>query len=339
MKRILSLALFIIGTATILHAQQDTIARRIVLIGDGGELTNGHHPVAEAVRKLIPLDARTTIVYLGDNLYKYGLPDDQAVSFGDARAVLDSQLSIADNTPAQIYMIPGNHDWNDGARGGFDAVIREQIYVDLLQKKNVKFYPEEGCPGPIEVSLGPDVTLIMFDSQWWLHEYEKPEIESDCDCKTKEELTSKIEDIVSRNSKKLIILASHHPFKSNGIHGGFYTWKQHIFPFTDISPNLYIPLPVLGSIYPISRSVFGTPQDLKHPNYQNMINQITGAVKSSPNVVFVAGHDHGLQLIKDSSYNYIVSGGGCKTNRVSKSKKSPFRCTDARLFSDRSFYQ
>ncbi|HEV8273547.1 MAG TPA: BamA/TamA family outer membrane protein, partial [Chitinophagaceae bacterium] len=34
-----------------------------------------------------------------------------------------------------------------------------------------------------------------------------------------------------------------------------------------------------------------------------------------------AGHDHGLQLIRDSSY-YIVSGGGSKTNRVSQGKKS-----------------
>jgi hypothetical protein len=45
-------------------------------------------------------------------------------------------------------------------------------------------------------------------------------------------------------------------------------------------------------------------------------------VKSHPHVVFVAGHDHGLQMIQDSNYNYIVSGGGSKTNRVSKGKNS-----------------
>ena len=106
------------------------------------------------------------------------------------------------------------------------------------------------------------------------------------------------------------------------MHGGNFQLKQHIFPLTDIKPNLYIPLPIIGSIYPIARSVFGTPQDLSHPNYQNMINQVTDAVKSHPHVVFVAGHDHGLQMIRDSNYNYIVSGGGSKTNRVSKGKNS-----------------
>ncbi|HET9745215.1 MAG TPA: metallophosphoesterase, partial [Chitinophagaceae bacterium] len=96
----------------------------------------------------------------------------------------------------------------------------------------------------------------------------------------------------------------------------------HVFPFTEIKRNLYIPLPGLGSIYPIARSVFGSLQDLSHPIYANMINQVSNAVKAHPHTVFVAGHDHGLQLIQDSSHSYIVSGGGCKIQRVSKSRKS-----------------
>lgn len=302
--------------------QTDTIAQRIVLIGDAGQLTNGIHPVVEAVRKTIPLDKKTTILFLGDNLYKNGLPDDQASNYVNSRAVLDSQLSIADGKPSKVYMIPGNHDWENGSRGGYDAIVRQQLYVDFLRKPNVKYYPEDGCPGPIELSIGPDITVILFDSQWWLHPYDKPEIESDCPCKTKEELVTQIEDIATRNSKKLVILACHHPFKSNGMHGGFYTLKQHIFPLTDMKKNLYIPLPVIGSIYPIARSVFGTPQDLKHPVYSNMISQVSAAVKAAPFLVFVSGHDHNMQLIKDSSYNYIVSGGGCKQNRTSKAKNS-----------------
>ena len=304
-------------------AQQDTIVRRIVLIGDGGELKNGIHPVAQAIRKVVPMDERTTILFLGDNLYRKGLPDDQNARYLKMKAVLDSQLCIADNTPAKIYMIPGNHDWENGAPGGYDAIVREQTYVDLLGKPNVEFEPKNGCPGPVEVPLDDYTTLILFDSQWWLHNNYKPEIESDCPCKTKEEVVAQFDALVAKNSKKLVLIACHHPFKTNSVHGGLFTIKQHIFPFTEINKNLYIPLPVLGSIYPIARSVFGSPQDLKYPAYQNMINQIMGAVRNqSTNVVFVAGHDHGLQLIKDSSYYYVVSGGGCKTNRVTKGKNS-----------------
>jgi Calcineurin-like phosphoesterase len=313
-----------------LAAQEDSIAQRIILIGDAGQLTNGHHPVVDAVRKFIPMDNKTTILYLGDNLYKYGLPDDQAKNYTTAKAILDTQLSIADHTPAKVYMIPGNHDWEKSGRGGYDAIVRQQLYVDFSGKPNVKYYPEDGCPGPVEVIVGKDssVALILFDSEWWLRTYDKPGIESDCGAKTKEELVSQIADLLARNSKRLVLIACHHPFESNGMHGGYYTLKQHIFPFTDIKKNLYLPLPVLGSIYPIARSVFGTPQDLKHPTYANMIEQISAVVKaSSANVVFVSGHDHNLQYIKKNGYNYIVSGGGCKQNRTSKSKTSLFNST------------
>lgn len=311
----------------LLAAQEDTIAQRIVLIGDAGQLTNGRHPVVDAVRKLIPLEKKTTVLFLGDNLYKNGLPDDQAASYKTDRAVLDSQLSVADGTPAKVIMIPGNHDWQNGGRGGYDAIIRQQLYVDIIHKQNAEYWPKDGCPGPVEISLGNDVTLILFDSQWWLHPHDKPEIESDCACKTQDELVSQIRDIAARNTKKLVILACHHPFKSNGMHGGYYTFIQHLFPLTDLRKNLYIPLPVIGSAYPIARSVFGTPQDIKHPVYTNMINQVSAAAKSAPNIVFVSGHDHNLQHIKDSNYNYIVSGGGCKQNRTSKNKNSLYNNT------------
>jgi len=323
MKTFCFLAFLFFASASSL-GQTDTIAARIVLIGDAGEFTKGRHPVVDAVKQLIPMDAKTTILYLGDNLYRSGLPDEQYSYYMASRSVLDTELSIADNTPAKIYMIPGNHDWENGGRNGWETVIREQLYVDQLGKKNVKYYPENGCPGPVEVSLTPDVTLVMFDTQWWIHPYDKPEIESDCDYKTKDEVLTQMDDIFSRNSKKLIILAGHHTFKSGGAHGGYFKLKQHIFPFTDIYPKLYIPLPGLGSIYPIARSVFGTPQDLKHPFYAEMIDAVEKVAKKYPNLIFVAGHEHSLALIKDSSYNYIVSGGGSKHNRVSKNKKTPF---------------
>src|SRR5690606_17869791 len=132
-------------------------------------------------------------------------------------------------------------------------------------------------------------------------------------------------ELLRDNYNKLVILASHHPFKSNGIHGGYYGFKQHLFPFTDLNHKLYIPLPLIGSIYPIARGIFGNVQDLPHPAYQNMIKQVKAATASHPNVIFANGHEHNLQLLKDDSgYVYIVSGSGCKVTRVNTNKKSLF---------------
>jgi hypothetical protein len=236
----------------------DSLQARIILIGDAGELKKGRHPVVSGVRSALPLDNKTFIIYLGDNLYKTGLPDDAVPDYNFAKAPLDSQIAIARGTDAKVYFIPGNHDWNNTGPHGWETIKREQYYIDILGDKNIFFYPKEGCPGPVEVKLTNDVTLIIMDTHWWLHPYDKPGIESDCPSKTKAEVLTQLDDLLSRNSKKLVVFAVHHPFKSYGIHGGYFKIKQHLFPLTEYFPKLYIPLPVIGSIYPITRDILET---------------------------------------------------------------------------------
>jgi hypothetical protein len=308
-----------------MYAQNDSIQARIIVVGDAGSFkkdANGKnwHPVIDAIKKTIPIDEKTTVIFVGDNLYYTGLPNEQLPSYDIRRAVLDTQALIAKDTKAKVYFMPGNHDWNRMGPGGWEAIKREQRYIDG-EAPNVQFYPKDGCPGPQEVSINNDITLIIIDSQWWLQPYEKPGIESDCGAKTKEEVLSQLDDILARNTQKLVIFACHHPYKSYGIHGGYYTIKQHIFPFTEMKPNLYIPLPVIGSIYPITRSVFGTAQDLHAPQYENMWRDLQNVLKKYPNVIYIAGHEHNLQLIKDSSSYYLISGAGTNRTRVSQNKQ------------------
>jgi len=318
-------ALFVLLAHFTTYAQtDDSVSARIILIGDAGAIINGQHPVASAVRNYLHPDKKTTILYLGDNLYQFGLPDEANVKYTLSRTVLDSQMAVAANTPAHVYMIPGNHDWGNGSVDGWERLLRQEAYVNLMKEKNVQFFPSEGCPGPVEIPINKDVVLIVFDSQWFLHPYEKPGIEWDCPCKNISEFMLSLSEMIRKNRDKIVVLACHHPFMSNGIHGGYFGIKQHIFPFTDMKKNLWIPLPVLGSIYPISRSVFGSPQDINYPAYQNMITQIEAETKMHKNVIMAHGHDHSLQLLKDTSNYYIISGSGCHFSRVENSKRSLF---------------
>ena len=328
MNRKLLLALILFSGTCTLHAQtvkdNDSVQARIVLIGDGGQLIKGRHPVVNAARKTVPMDSKTTIIYLGDNLYKTGLPDNAMPTYEIAKAPLDSQIEIAGKAPVNVFFIPGNHDWANGTRIGYESILRVQNYIDVLGNKYIRQLPRNGCPGPVEQKINDDVTLVMVDSQWWLHEFEKPGVESDCPYKTKAEVITQLEDIMEKNDKKFVIFAMHHPIRSYGPHGGFFTLKQHIFPFTDAIPKLYIPLPIIGSGYPLTRAVFGTAQDIKHPLYQEMITSFENVVKGHKNVIFVSGHEHTLQLIKDTNYINIVSGSGSKQSRVSKSRNTIF---------------
>ena len=321
-KYVVFILLFIFYKSAL--AQKDSIQARIILIGDAGELNFGRQPVVDAARNLIPMNEKTTVLFLGDNLYKTGLPEDFLPGYLAAKNVLDSQIDIANGTKAKVIFIPGNHDWTDGSPNGLDNVKRQEAYIKISGNKNVQFIPSDGCPGPVEYDISDDVTLVLYDSQWFIQKGEKPGIESDCGYKTPEQFYNELADILSKNSKKLVILAGHHTLKSYGIHGGYFNLKQYIFPLTDYRPNLWIPLPIIGTIYPIARGIFGTPEDLHYPAYANMIDNIEKIVKHNPNVIFVGGHEHTLQLIKDSSNFYIVSGGGAKKTRVSNNKKLLF---------------
>ncbi len=305
-------------------AQSDSIQARIVLIGDAGELVFGRQPVIDAARDSIPMDSKTTVVFLGDNLYNSGLPDDMMPGYDAARAVLDSQIAIAQGTTAQVVFIPGNHDWNNEANDGTAILKRQEVYV-TSQGKNIHFLPTDGCPGPVEYEVNNQVVLILYDSQWFIRKREnRPGIESDCSNKTEEEFYNELDDMLNKNSKKLVLLIGHHTLRSYGIHGGYFPIKTHIFPLRDISPKLWIPLPIIGSIYPIARGVFGVPEDLHYPAYANMITRIDQIVSKHKNVIFAGGHEHTLQLIKDSSHYYIVSGAGSKSTRVFGSKNTVY---------------
>lgn len=309
----------------ILFAQNDTLVARIVLIGDAGELDeSGHHKVIEAIGRNQKIDSNTIVLFLGDNIYPEGLPRDQDANYEKMRAILDTQANITRLGPKMVYFIPGNHDWMNNQFGGWDAVRRQQRYIDSLRRPNLRFLPRGGCPGPEVVRVSKDVILVIMDTEWWLQTGIKPGIESTCENKNRLEVLADLQDIVNSNTNKLILFAAHHPFRSNGIHGGYFTLKQHVFPFTDMEKNLYIPMPILGSVYPISRNVFGSLQDLKHPEYTNMINAIDDILKLHPNVIHLAGHEHCMEWISDSTEHFITVGSGSKSTRVSKSKEARF---------------
>src|SRR4051812_17774954 len=122
------------------YTQKDSLQARLVLVGDAGDFKKGGHPVIDAVKETIQFDKKTTVLFLGDNLYTTGLPDEQSPEYDERRSVLDTQIAIANGTDAKVYFIPGNHDWDNGHQGGWQAIVRQQQYVDAKGGKNVKFY-------------------------------------------------------------------------------------------------------------------------------------------------------------------------------------------------------
>jgi Omp85 superfamily domain len=324
MKLLLTATVMIIVCNGI-HAQSDSVVQRIFLVGDAGEMQEDKHPVCDWLKQHADWnDKKNVLIYLGDNIYPQGMPAVGDKTYDAAKKIIDYQLSVVKDKSALAFFVPGNHDWKQGKTGGWEQVKNEAQYIDSLALPNVQLLPKSGCPGPEEVILSDKAVLVLMDSQWWLQQNGRPGLESDCDCKTEDAIATRLKDIISSHPDKLIVLAMHHPFYTHGKHGGYFTIKQHLFPLTELNPGLFIPLPVIGSIYPIARGVFGNIQDTRHPQYKDLIKRVEDVIKGHPNVVHVAGHEHTLQLLQHDSVTYIVSGAGSKKSQVKMGKYSLF---------------
>ncbi|WP_145861055.1 BamA/TamA family outer membrane protein [Pedobacter suwonensis] len=301
---------------------QDDVKYRVILFGDAGEMNAAQmQDLKNAAKQILP--QKTTVLYLGDNIYPTGMGLPGSVEEEETKKILRSQFEPMRKMGAAVYFIPGNHDWDKSGPKGLAKIKAQGDYLREQNDPLLKLIPDNGCPDPIAIKLTDKLTIIAYDSEWWLFPYNKTNPNDDCDCHTKDEVLVKMDELLAENKDKVILLASHHPFQSYGPHGGYFNLRNHLFPLTSLNKNLYIPLPGLGSVYPLLRSTLLSPEDLNHPAYKDMIKSVTGVFGDYPNVTYVAGHEHGLQLIKGKQLQ-VISGSGSKVSPNKEGKTSLF---------------
>lgn len=305
--------------------KNDSVIYTLYLVGDSGEPIIVDQPLGGVLRQQVKQSAgKATVLFLGDNIYPKGMPDRTSENRALAETILNSQVQWVRGLDAKGIFVPGNHDWQRGKRNGFTYIQNQQQWLDSLHDNNIMLLPRDGCPGPVEIPLTDKAVLVILDTQWFLHPWDKPGEGSNCEVKNSTEALALLSDVFARNANKRVILAAHHPLITHGEHGGVFLLKDHIFPFTVLNPKLYIPLPIIGSVYPLYRKWFGDIQDVKHPIYKKMSQLVQQLMAEYPGSIYTAGHEHALQyLVKDSSH-FIVSGSGSKTSFVKQKKYSRY---------------
>src|SRR5262249_5681934 len=148
--------------------------------------------------------------------------------------------------------------------------------------------------------------------QWWLRKGPKPAgPTSTCAASSPDAVVAGLRSALATAGTRKVIVAAHHPLRTGGPHGGYFTWRQHLFPLTDSKQWLWLPLPVIGPIYPLSRKSGGTPQDLSGALNQAMRQAFEESFREHPPWIYASGHEHALQVIEGTSARYLlVSGAG-----------------------------
>jgi hypothetical protein len=313
---------------------QDTtqVSHSIFLLGDCGEYYVNRDPIGPVLRKNIAgTTSDATVLFLGDNVYPKGLAFEGERLREQGESVLQYQVDWIRGLPVKAYFIPGNHDWHHWGRKGLEYIGNQQRWIDSLRDDRITMLPRDGCPGPVEVPIDAHTVLVILDTQWFLHEWNKPGEESSCDAKTPADALAQLNDVFIRNRNKRVIIAAHHPLITYGEHGGVFPVQAHLFPLAELTHYMYIPMPVIGSIYPLYRKWFGHNQDTAHPVYRQLSHAIQAIMAQYPGTIYVAGHEHALQYISKGSSHFIVSGSAAKTEHVRKKGDAVF-ASDVRGF-------
>ena len=259
---------------------------RLVLIGDAGDPADINQENLAMLRRWSQeFPDRTVNLYLGDNVYSYGFePDKQARS----EAILGAQLEAGG---LRKIVIPGNHDWGHSHGNLVDRIIAQQSFVDAWP--GGEFYPRNGCPGPEVVPLiGDDmgvdrpVTMLVVDTQWFISPLQRPA----CDGLAFYEVMIQLQNLLEQYRDHHVIVASHHPIRTTGPHGGFRR---------ELLRNVY-------------HSLTGSQGTLGKPLYQAVMWDYAKAIGSGHPLMYAVGHEHSLQLHEggDIAQYLLVSGAG-----------------------------
>jgi hypothetical protein len=289
------------------------ITKRIILIGDAGEPSlKEKEPVLVALQRMASeIKDSSVVIFLGDNIYPIGLTEENNSKRIEYERRIDEQIDAVVSSMATGFFIPGNHDWNRGKPDGIEYIKRQYEYVTEKTVNKVFFKPKNGFPGPEYFDFGNNLRIIFLDTQWWLqNEDSRTSSSDDCDINSEEEIITELSKLIE-DENKFIIITGHHPLISYGRHGGNYSFVTHLFPLTELNKNLYLPLPIIGSMFVFIKNLGISVQDISNLTYKSMIRRIESVIQKRKGIIYASGHDHALQALRGNNDNlYIVSGAG-----------------------------
>jgi len=284
------------------------IETTVMLIGDAGAPTPGDPVLAALTQQVALAPSRTVVVFLGDNIYPRGMPEPGDATRADAERRIDAQVEAA-RAAHQVIFVPGNHDWDRFGVLGLRAIRRQGEY--LAAGGRATLLPRDGCPGPVMLDLSPHLRLLAIDSQWWLQGESRSDSLTACEPGTPAAVVAAIRTDLATAGGRIVVVAAHHPLASSGGHGGRFTWMDHLFPLRSLHRWMWLPLPAVGSLYPLMRSRGISAQDHSSTAYQAFAAALDSAFTPDPPLVYAAGHEHALEVHVGPSASYaLVSGAG-----------------------------
>ena len=260
-------------------------AARLLLIGDAGDAAGREH----LLRVAAWVDAHaapTTVVFLGDNFY----PRSRGKGGKGIAPIFGPQLEVG-RAAADVFFVPGNHDWHDSGIGRPHPARIESLAAHVGAQH---WKPAPGAFGPHELAFPHRLfRVIALDSEQWLMARYACADATDAACKPAKVTTAEqeLEALLACADCPPAVVVAHHPLRSTGEHGGC----ELSFLRRSVKPS----------------------QDLAATEYRRYVASLSSVLEKRRPLLFAAGHDHSLQVALDSRFGaHVVSGAGAHSTAV-----------------------
>ncbi|MBT3243286.1 MAG: BamA/TamA family outer membrane protein [Bacteroidetes bacterium] len=202
----------------------------------------------------------------------------------------DVSKKLLQNGKYPMLLSPGEKEWANGSSLGKKMI--KDIEEELEKEYQGPVYrPDAACPGPKEIVLSDHLVVILIDTHWWVHKFDRRY--NKCGIETSADILILIEDAIRRHhTTKHVLIAGHHSLKSYGNSGGYFSLKQSIFE----------------APYTLFRKLPGTRKDSHHPDFKGFRDAMLSILKKYPDLIYASAGDANLQYFADNEAHHIVSG-------------------------------
>lgn len=281
----------------------------ITVIVAGGAQGDAKSPVLVKLReRLAQADPERTVVVFTGNYLEAELPGDGEPGREEAVAALDAHVAAVKDfwdRDGRVWFLPGHTDF---AAGGTKVVKRLRKLLNKKLSADGKkrdAMPESACASSELIELSGDVGLLLVNSEWWMQDSSAdPNFNDGCLVKTRKAFLGNITDTMRKYRGRRLIVASHHPLKSYGEHGGAFTAAAHAEPF-----------PIAGTAWVLAREAGLVAQYQNFPLVQGYSLMLKNEGARYGAFVFVSGHDANLQYVTVDLHSQIISGSTASSGR------------------------
>lgn len=283
----------------------------LFLVGDAGAARLESAPLVHRLRADVEAwssrlgrDSAVVVAFLGDNVYPEGVRGRDHRDFPVDSARLYAQVWVVEGPEARRHgtrglFVAGNHDWGNARDPeGLERLRNEERLLQAYHSGGlaVELLPAAGEPGPVVVDLGSHTRIVALDTHWWLQSPDGPR---------KDVFARDVAAAIGSAGARQVVVAAHHPNVSAGPHGS----------------SAFIGLDPLWLL----RRAGAVVQDLNAAPYRSLVAALGNAFETaSVPVLYAAGHDHSLQVLRGSSASEpqwtLVSGAGSKLTGLGRSE-------------------